>query len=581
MKEVEFTAQEAHKVKQDYSMLAGYSQVRDSKYQRNLNRYYNNGKGVIDSIYTLFTTAQGYQASYSPRAGIQTSINVLKSAVDTVCSKMSQAKVRPFFNSVRGDYKTIRACRDAQVMFDQFYEEQGIYKKAPEVLRDACVFDNGVFFIDEDSLEVRRVLPFNVFIDPAEFHYAGAKGLTIGAIVEREYPLRLIVKQHGKDGKVKGIDTNYDDPSQRGEYGIVFDIVNKRKYYAYNGTIFKAVEIEYTRLPFVFLFWTNPIKGFNTTSLIDENYTIQCNIDELQVRIDEATRNSSFNTTYLPALGEVKESKLSNDAGLIVKFNAGPGGGAPVVSTPPAISSQYSDFLNMYISKIYENSGISQMGAQGKIPSNVKSAVMMDTMESLQSDRHNITLQNYIRMFVDIAECVIDCFPQDADVLPQKIARTSVKWKDVKKARESYSIQFSAGSALSKDPSTKIEQIQQLQALGVDVKDILPSLLEIPDLEKAYSVNTASYDYVQSIIQKCCETGDADFLPIVDMNMLYKEGVRWMLRLSADEANIKYVENMKKLLDKVMELQAQSEPQEEPAPAPTGAPVPPMPAPIV
>jgi len=560
-KQVPFTRDEEFTVKQRVTKLMQNTGTLETKYQRNINRYYNNGKGVVDSIHTLNTTAQGYQQTYSAKAGLQTSINVLKSAVDTICSKISQAKVRPFFNSVNGDYSTLMACRTAQVFFDRFFEDQSIYKQAPEVMRDACIFDTGMFYVNEDAQEVQQVLPFNVAFDTSEYHYGGIRSCTHGVISMREYPKSFIYRDLGKD-----IDKVIKTGNTSGYYQIFFDIPNKRKYHSWDGVIFACYEIDYTRLPFVPLFWTIPVKGKNTTSLIDEGYTIQCNIDELQARIDEATRANMFNTVYIGG-GDIKESKLTNDAGLIVKFNPSPTGGQPVVSTPPAISNQYIELLNLYINKIYELAGISAIGAQGKVPSNVKSAVMMETMESLQSDRHNITLQNYIRMFTELTEVCIDVFPEDADILPKSNAHKGIKWKDIKKARESYQIQFSAGSALSKDPSTKIEQIQQMQAIGIDVKDILPTLLEIPDLEKAYSVNTASYDYVQSIIQKTCDDGNIDFVPIVDLQMLYREAVRWMLRLSADEGNQKYLVNLKQLIDKVEKIQndtAVSEVPEEP-----------------
>ena len=137
-------------------------------------------------------------------------------------------------------------------------------------------------------------------------------------------------------------------------------------------------------------------------------------------------------------------------------------------------------------------------------------------------------------------------------------------------------------SILQTSSTEKIQQIQQLQALGIDLNPILPNLLEIPDLETAYSVTTASYDYTQSVIQKAAETGEIDFLGIANMEMLFSETVRWMLRLSADEANKKYLDNLTKLLNAVVERQKEAtQPPEPPVPAPTPSIAPPPVPPVV
>jgi len=130
---------------------------------------------------------------------------------------------------------------------------------------------------------------------------------------------------------------------------------------------------------------------------------------------------------------------------------------------------------------------------------------------------------------------------------------------------------------LAKDPSKKLEQIQQLKAMGLIPDSMLAQLLEIPDLETAYSAQAASYDYVQSVIQKVAESGLVDFLPVSDLEMLYSETVRWMLRLAADESNEKYLNNLAGLLKEVIALQDETEAATAPPPEPPPPPAPPGP----
>lgn len=597
-----WTSVEEQNVKDDSSRLYGYLRQQEGKFQRNLNRYFNNGKGSTDSIWNIRNQVQGYQPTFYLRNGVQTVLNILKSCTDTIVSKISQAKVRPFFNSVRGEYMTIRACRNAQDFFDAFYDRIGMYKISPMVLRDALIFERGVWFIDDDEMTVKRVLPWNAYVDPTEFHYGGGKNLTRALLLEYQYPLTMVRQKYGdksiEPGKAKGFAENvkrllgisdWANKEHVDDFEIYYDLAEGKKYYLYGRRVFKVKDIAFKRSPFVFLFWTKPEKGIMTTSLIDELYTIQVQIDELQLRIDDATRTAMFNTVFVPKGSEVKETMLSNKAALVVEYMPGPTGGQPVVSTPPPLASEWRTLLNEYIQKAYEIAGISQLSAQGKKPAGLNSGVALDTFEDIESERFNVILQNYIAAFIEVADAIIDIFPEDADVLPKSLGRDVVKWKDIKKQRDMFNIQFSAGSALAKDPAKKLEQIQQLMAMGILPKEMVSQLLEIPDLEGAYSAANASYDYAQHIVQQVAETGNMDFAPVADLDMLFAETVRWLLRLSADEKNKKYVDNLAAFLQVIQGKQEEvmNEMTPPPPPAPPEPPaqdmsgqVPPAPPPV-
>lgn len=574
-----WTGAEEQALKGDISKLHAMSSAREAKFNRNLNRYYNSGRNIGDASATIWNPAYqtiGFNRIFYDDSSVQTRLNVIKSAIDTVTSKISQARVRPFFDAVRGDYQTIKAARSAQDFFDQFFDMQKIYERGPETARAAMLFDGGHFWIDEDNLEVKPLPHWELYVNPYEANAAGLRGVTYGMVFKRNYPLAMAKIQFPKADALKKYAGNARDTV--GDFIVFYDLQAGFKYYVFNADILWRKKIEYKRLPVTAMWWSPPVLGWSTTCLADDLYTIQVTIDEIQLRIDQAVKQSAFNTTYIPEGSEIKATMLSNEAGLVVPYMDGPSGGMPVVSTPAPISPMYQTLLDTYIQKAYELAGISQLSAQSKKPAGLNSGVALQTYEDIESERHNVTVQAYIRQFVEIAEIAVECFDSDADVLPPAMNRARVKWGDIKRQKDLFRVQFSAGSALAKDPATKIQQIQQLQALGINLQPILPQLLEIPDLETAYSVTTASYDYVQSVIQRAAEEGFVDFLPIVNMEMLFTECVRWMLRLSADEANKKYIENLNKLLESILEAQKALEPPPapvEPIPAPPAA----MPAP--
>ena len=555
--------------------LYAYSSAREAKFNRNLNRYYNSGRNIGDASATIWNPGYqsvGFNRIFYDDASVQTRLNVIKSAIDTVTSKLSQARVRPFFDAVKGDYNTIKAARSAQIFFDQFFDSQKIYERAPETARACMLFDGGHFWIDEESMMITPLPHWELYVNPYEVNSVGIKNCTVGMVRKQNYPISAIKKQFPNVPQLE----KYKNTNRDGviEFIVFYDLENKKKWFIAGKDVIWCKKIEYSRLPVTSLWWAKPILGWSTTCLADDLYTIQVTIDEIQLRIDQAVKQSPFNTVYVPQGSEIKSTQLSNEAGLAVPFVDGPEGGVPVVVTPAPISPMYSTLLDSYIAKAYELAGISQLSAQSKKPGGVTSGVAFQTLEDVESERFNVIVQDYIHQFVELAELCVEVFPENADVLPETMDRAKIKWGDIKKQRDLFRVQYSAGSALSKDPSTKIQQIQQLQSLGINLQPILPQLLEFPDLETAYSVTTSSYDYVQTVIEKAAETGKTDFVEVVNMEMLFSETTRWILRLSADEANKKYIENLIGLLEKVLEAQnAATEPAPAPQPAPEAMPL--------
>lgn len=569
-----WTEAEALELQENISKLYGYSCQRDAKYNRNYNRYFNNGFGPGDARATIWSAGHqslGFNRAMFDDASLQTKLNIIKSVVDTIMSKVSQARVRPYIDAVQGDYKTIKAARAAQTALDALFDAQKIYERAPEVMRGAMLFDGGHWWVDDDNLAIEPVPHWELFVDPYESTGGNIRRCTYGMRWRKEYPF-VLAKEQFPNVVFK---QTGNPRTTLGEFVVYYDLIAKTKYYCWNKDIIYKKTIDYDRLPFTAIWWNRPLTGWSTTTLADDLYTIQVQIDEIEMRIDQALRQSPFNSVFVPIESTDKGTMLTNEAGLIVPYNPGPEGAMPVVATPAPISAMYVQLLDLYIQKAYEFGGVSQLSAQAKKPAGIQSGVALQTLEDVESERHNVTVQNYIHSFVELAEIAVEVFPKDADVLPKAVGRGLVRWSDVKAQKDLFKIQFSAGSALAKDPATKIQQIQQLQMLGINLQPILPQLLEIPDLETAYSATTASYDYAQSVIERAIETGETDFAPIANIDMLFGEAIRWFLRLSADEANKKYLDNLKKLIEAIQETTQAATPEvDEAVPAPANAPAP-------
>jgi hypothetical protein len=571
-------------IRQDIDVLRNLNSYREGKYIRNMNRYNNNG-ARRENLYDVYNlNAQAYQQPAQGTEGTQTQLNICKSAVDSLCSKMSNSNVRPYFTPVSATFQARQACEQAQIFFDTLVDEKRVYKKSVMSLRDAAIFDVGVVYLDTENMDITRVAPWEYYIDPAEYYHGR---VTRCMVEKRHYPLaglkgrldnKKLTKALSKDGWFTKLIKQ--GQYQKSYYTTYFDLYEGFRYEFYGrDLICDPIPLEYEVhgglyvRPFVEIYFNNPIKGSAGVSLIDDLYPIQRQIDELVRRLDAATRNAIFNIILVRNGTGLKASDIENGAAKIYTVNGDPDGAISVV-TPPAINQQFIDLLNFYMEKAFNIVGISQLSAQSKKPADVESGIALQTLEDIESDRWNVLLHNYIHFIMEIAKRCVDVFPPDADILPEEPGRSDVKWSDVKKARRLFQIQFSAASSLSRDPSTKLAQIKELGNMGFIDKEIAASFLDMPDLQKAHTLASSTYEYVQKVIADCMDTGTTDYLETVNLHLLQREALKQLNQIASSNDDQKYIKRMLDLIAQVgKDIKAlQTIPSEinTPAPPPPG-----------
>ena len=113
----------------DIQVLRKHQSTREAKYRRNYNRYVNNGSRSENIWQQYGNPVAYYFPSVNEDSGVIPILNLIKSVIGTMVSKISQIKVRPFFNPVVGRFKTRKICRNAQVFFDEFFAREGIFRR--------------------------------------------------------------------------------------------------------------------------------------------------------------------------------------------------------------------------------------------------------------------------------------------------------------------------------------------------------------------------------------------------------------------------------------------------------------------
>lgn len=526
--------------------------AREGKYIRNLNRYNNNGVRRED-LWTPYVYPQAYVLPAQNASGVQTQFNLIKSCVDTLTSKISQATVRPFFNPLNGDHETDRACKVLQQHFDFWLDEQHAYPKSTMCFRDAAIFDMGVLGIDPEHQSLDRVPPWEYFIDPAE-HMNGS--ISHCMRYRKYYPASALIDkiENAELKKVLGMDIHV-----LGEYAEYYDLYRGQKWEFFDRYLIRdPVDLNYEqygglyRRPFLEIYYTKPVKGFFSVGLADALYPIQRQVDEVVRRFDNATRNMPLALGFVPKGSGLKATNIGNAVTLYDVLSGGENGQVQFV-TPQPLSQEWIQLLNMYIDKAYELEGISKMSAQSKKPADVEAAKALETLEDIESDRFNTQLQQYTHFLVDAARLCIDVFPKDKTILPPKVMRDDMTWGDARKIRDKYSIQFSAASVLSKDPDKKMDQIMAMINGNFIDHAMASHFMQIPDLEGVYTVESAGYDAVQAVIEDIIEgkNNKAEYWETVDLNLLQSETVKRINMLMSVHDDERYIKRLIDLLQKV------------------------------
>lgn len=533
------------------SRLKVANDKRMFKYRRNYRRYINSRSANIEdiknpSLVGIYT----YENSIEDDLNYTPDINVIKSCIDTIVSKIAQSKVRPYFNCINGSFKDIQIVKQSQQFFDIMFDKMNVNNIVSNAWRDACIFDTGCIFIDEDLELITKAFPWQIYMLPEEVAYNRKTKLYVE---QKDYPVsaipEYIIKSMNKRelARLDDLDTvtycrYYDTKKQ-----LKSIYISEMQFWYVNEKWEKEV------LPIINLYYNEPITGGTSSSIVDILYTIQNQIDLLNSRIKDASMLNPAQTFFVPSGSDVKVGQLNNRVGNIITYKATPNmTGVPVLSsTPDFISNQYISMLNELKETAYELVGISQLSAQSQKPTGLNSGIALQTMENIESDRFETQLNQIVKAYVDIAKICIFSFDKDKNILPQDNKRVNIKWKDIINEYHKMSIQFSGADMLSKDPSTKLEQLQALAQSGIIPQARVAQFMEIPDLQGGYSLSNNAVNAVMTTIDECLTKDNFEVDDFIPFTLLKEEIINTQLSLKAadSEKNKDDIEKLNKLYE--------------------------------
>ena len=535
--------------------LKQLNQTRYAKYTRNIRRYNNSPIVNLNDVNGDRTV--GYNSDIHEIENDTTNtpaINIIKQCIDTLFARISEQKVRAYFNCVDGSYDDMCIVREAQKFFDLYFDLEDVNKKVSEAFRDSCIFDTGIIYVDNDTKNITRALPWQVYFRPAEMTY---NNLTRVYYERTQFPATMI-PQSVKD-KCKKV-----DESKYYIFGTYYDVLEHKKVYYLPELKYTQIE-EYDgdRTPFILIHYNNPIMGTTSLSVVDMLNDIQIEINELTRTVKDCSQLTNPNMVFVPKGTNIKPSQIDTRVGNIFEFDVNHEmSGAPItVATSKFIDEQYREYIEYFCNKARQLVGLDELLTNGQKPSGLNSGVAINSMEDIQAGRFQAQINQVVRCYVDIAKTCMKVFPKGEDILPKDSRRLNVKWADIVKESKKMNIQFSAADQLSKDPQTKLQQLLALSQGGVIPKNRVAQFMNIPDLEAAYTLSNNAINAVLSTIDDCLRKDDYEIPEFIPRDMLKDEILNTQLSLRAAnyEDNKENINKLTKLYQRVCDLDKELE----------------------
>ena len=459
------------------------------------------------------------------------STNVIKSVIDSLVSKLSNNKVRPFFAPVDGTFKTKKVIRQAQQFFDIYYDKINLNNIISETFKDACIFDIGYIIINPFTFEVERVPSYCI----EELNVNGENKV---ALIKWIHQPSLILDKYGIEAKRQYI--NVEMLIKENE-AILYVDEKKVKTIPTNG------------YPIVNVYYNEPINNGKTVSIVDELEGIQTQIDLINAKIAATSQLTPANLVFIDEQSGLKSSDINNKDCQIYPVGIQPGNTAnPVnVVTPVPFDPYWSSMLDFYINKAYDMIGISQLSAQSRKPSGLDSGVALQTMEDIESDRFEVQVNHFINAYINVTRKLIEIIPEDFEILPADKYQSTMTWATLKEQNNLYKVQYSAATSLSKDPAERAKQIIQMSQIGLITPSKAAELMDMPDLTDAYSDAECMEMAVAAVINNAVEYDLYDIPAYVSLTSLAREisleQNQLFISMSAGKDNSEVAESLKRL----------------------------------
>lgn len=485
---------------------------------RNMKLYGNND-------YLGITAYNFYRTEPTASTLSRVTLNVVQSMIDTVVSKLTKNKPRPYFLTEGGDYLQQKRAEKLTQFMDGIFYNTKFYEKAAIAFKDACIFGTGAIklFIDPETMEIKaeRVFIDEIMLDDNEAYYGEPRQIHQRKWIHKDVLKEMFPKFAGS------IDAVTSDASQAVEYrernGDMVLVVEswrlpsgakatdgKHTICIPNETLF---EEKYTKsyFPFIFFRWNSKPIGFFGQGISEQLTGLQLEINKILRTIQVSMHLVSVPKIFIEASSKIVTAHLDNKIGGIIKYAGQP----PTEGKLGSIPVELFNHLDRLYSRAYEIIGISQLAAQSVKPAGLNSGKALRTYNDLESERFQSVQKQYENGFIQAANICVDLakdLNEMSDSFKVKVPGSkfleTIQWDDVAMSEDAYVLQIFPTNALSQDPSSRLQEVQELMQAGLMSPQDGKRLLDYPDLKAFYNMENAAVEDINMQIERMANKGE-------------------------------------------------------------------------
>ena len=472
-------------------------------------------------------------------------LNLVKSMVDTVVSKVGKSKPRATFLTSGGTFASQQRAKRLNRLSQGQFHEANVYAKSPRVLTDACVLGTGIFkaYIANWKVCVERVFVEELLVDDSEGMYGAPRSMFQTKPIAREvlkgdpaYQSKAQQKaidsgrkpNPGRGSSITALKTGEGDMVEVMEAWHLASEDGKggRHVICTNAGVLLDEEWDWDVFPIVAERYAHRLLGWYGEGIPERHLGRQESINRTLIRIDDILHLCAVPRYLVPDGSNVAVEQIRNAIGDILKYR---GAQAPVLAAPPPLTPELMNYLARLVSEGYELEGISQLSAGARKPAGLNSGEAIRTYGDVEDQRFVILGQEHEDVHLQLAKLMLrmgakcarlaqeakdagEDVPEYAVRYAEKRGYEDISWKDAFPEGEvdwdSFVVQMFPTSSLPTTPSARKQAVEEMwQAGWIDAQEAR-RLLDFPDLEASNNVAFAAWEDIEQAVEDILEKGE-------------------------------------------------------------------------
>lgn len=452
-------------------------------------------------------------------------MNVVQSCVDTLVSRLSQAKPKPMFLTDGGDYKARTLAKQMnQFILGEFHQTKA-YELGPKVLRDGAIIGDGCVKVLETTdakVAVERTLVTELYVDSNDAFYGAPRCMYQLKLFDREVLADMFPEYKSEIAEAEQSYPDSGGDSQRTTADQVMVVEAWRLpsgpkaddgvhiIACSAGALCPPEPYNKQDFPFVFMPYSPRLVGKWSQGLAEQLTGTQIEINKLLVTISQSISLVGVPRVFVEDGSKVVKAHLNNSIGSIVTYR----GTKPQYEVAPCVPQELYAQLQRLVEYAYQQSGVSSLAATSQKPAGLDSGQAIREYDNLQSDRFALLSKTYDDFFISLAYKIIDKAREIAErdgsyqtVYPNKDGTKQINLPEAKQLEDPFVVQCYDSNSLPKDPAGRKAAIVEDMQAGIISPQEGRRLLNYPDLEQDDKLAVAAEERILKTLDEIVESG--------------------------------------------------------------------------